>query len=547
MIVGVDFDNTIVCYDTIFHRIAVEQGLIPPDVPAGKTAVRDYLRAQGRDRVFTELQGLVYGSRLVEAEEYPGAKAFFRWCREHGMVVKIISHKSRFPYAGERYDLHAAALGWLEHNGFFQFADVGLPRSEVFFELTKADKLARIAAEGCDVFVDDLPELLSDPAFPASVKRILFDPSNGLTDGESLVRVKSWAEVRDLVLGLGRNESTFGKRSPAHRLFEQAGLRAGADPVRLPGGGNNRVYDVRNAEGVRFLLKEYFHQAGESRSRFDSERSFYALAETVAAGRVPRALAWNADDRMGLFEWVEGRRLTESEVGAAELDAAIQFFAQINRDRDRPEAQALPQAAEACFNAADHIATVDRRIARLVDVEIEEGARRFVREELVPVWQEMRSALASSQAFESALPNASRCISPSDFGFHNALRRPDGSLVFLDFEYAGWDDPAKTVCDFFCQPAVPVPMAHFEAWACGVAESVQEQKLEAFVARCQALLPVYRIKWCCILLNEFISADRGRREFALGGGATEARKTGQLASARRLLNLTVRSIHGTAA
>ena len=51
-------------------------------------------------------------------------------------------------------------------------------------------------------------------------------------------------------------------------------------------------------------------------------------------------------------------------------------------------------------------------------------------------------------------------LSPSDFGFHNALLGPDGKLCFIDFEYAGWDDPAKLICDFFCQPQTPVPQAH---------------------------------------------------------------------------------------
>ena len=53
-------------------------------------------------------------------------------------------------------------------------------------------------------------------------------------------------------------------------------------------------------------------------------------------------------------------------------------------------------------------------------------------------------------------------MSPSDFGFHNALATPGGRLVFIDFEYAGWDDPAKLANDFFCQPAVPVDARFYD-------------------------------------------------------------------------------------
>ena len=42
------------------------------------------------------------------------------------------------------------------------------------------------------------------------------------------------------------------------------------------------------------------------------------------------------------------------------------------------------------------------------------------------------------------------------------LAASDKKLRFLDFEYAGWDDPAKLIGDFFCQPAIPAPHSEFE-------------------------------------------------------------------------------------
>ena len=49
------------------------------------------------------------------------------------------------------------------------------------------------------------------------------------------------------------------------------------------------------------------------------------------------------------------------------------------------------------------------------------------------------------------------CIFSSDFGFHNALIDESGTVYLLDFEYAGWDDPAKLVCDFSNQPDMLLP------------------------------------------------------------------------------------------
>ncbi|MBM3871975.1 MAG: hypothetical protein FJ392_13640 [Verrucomicrobia bacterium] len=70
---GLDLDGTIVLYDEVFHRHAVERFAMPRELPVNKTAVRDWLRCQpdGEAR-WTELQGLVYGSLMPGAKLAPG-------------------------------------------------------------------------------------------------------------------------------------------------------------------------------------------------------------------------------------------------------------------------------------------------------------------------------------------------------------------------------------------------------------------------------------------------------------------------------------------
>jgi hypothetical protein len=199
MRIGIDFDNTIVSYDTIFHRVCSERGLIPATVPVNKSDVRNYLRKAGREEDWTEMQGVVYGRRLREAEAFPGALEFFSAARAAGAELAIISHKTRQPFRGEPTDLHAAAWDWLEQNHFFE-KPIDLPRTQVFFELTREAKLERIAAARCDWFVDDLPEFLSEPGFPASVRRVLFDPAGLYEDAAIYERVPSWAAVAKLIL-----------------------------------------------------------------------------------------------------------------------------------------------------------------------------------------------------------------------------------------------------------------------------------------------------------------------------------------------------------
>lgn len=200
MLVGLDFDNTIVCYDRLFHQLARERGLLPDHVQPTKSAVRDYLRSIDREADWTEMQGIGYGSRIADAEPFPGVKRFLTRCRMAGVRVVVISHKTKHPYLGEKHDLHAAAHTFLTAHGFYDTSDTGLSPATVYLELTKQAKLDRIGALGCDVFVDDLPEFLAEPTFPVKPWKVLFDPANANPDHPDYLRVTSWVEVAAAVL-----------------------------------------------------------------------------------------------------------------------------------------------------------------------------------------------------------------------------------------------------------------------------------------------------------------------------------------------------------
>src|SRR5258707_13664799 len=104
MVIGIDFDNTIICYDEVFHRAALSKGLIPSTLPARKNEVRDYLRGQGQEQAWTELQGLVYGKRMGEASVFAGFREFLERGMRLALPIYIISHKTLTPAVGPAYD-----------------------------------------------------------------------------------------------------------------------------------------------------------------------------------------------------------------------------------------------------------------------------------------------------------------------------------------------------------------------------------------------------------------------------------------------------------
>ena len=196
MRIGFDFDNTIVNYDPLFYKVAREQGVVDDTVPVNKVAVRDFLRAANKEPIWTEMQGYVYGARMDEAQTYPDVIQVMQRIRDAGHTLAIISHKTKHPYLGEKYDLHAAARAWIENN----IREL-IPQNQVFFELTKEDKLARITQLNCDVFIDDLPEILLAETFPKNTQRFLFDPEkHHRTEWPDIKVVSSWSRFENYLL-----------------------------------------------------------------------------------------------------------------------------------------------------------------------------------------------------------------------------------------------------------------------------------------------------------------------------------------------------------
>ncbi len=201
MVIGVDFDNTIVRYDELFHRIAVERGLIPASVPARKKAVRDALRRQGGERQWTELQGQAYGPGMAEAQPFPGVVEFFSRAVRSGIPIYVISHKTKVPAVGPAYDLHQSARDWLKATGFLDSARIGLSPEHVYFGTTRREKLAIIRQQGCTHFIDDLEETFYEKEFPSGVAKILFGHDHRPEGLDDVIPAADWAQVTNYVFG----------------------------------------------------------------------------------------------------------------------------------------------------------------------------------------------------------------------------------------------------------------------------------------------------------------------------------------------------------
>ncbi|EIJ48591.1 hypothetical protein GWL_06250 [Herbaspirillum sp. GW103] len=300
----------------------------------------------------------------------------------------------------------------------------------------------------------------------------------------------------------------------------------------MGGGGNNRVF-LATSEAGRFVVKAYFNDPADSRDRLGAEYAFLAYARDIGLDVVPQAIARDTAQHIGVYEFIAGQKMTASQLRREHVLAAAQFIADLNADTRH--GHALAPASEACFEVEQHLAIVDRRLAALQKIPTNDVLGREVHtlvREMAAWWRSQRPRITSSAI--APLDSADRCISPSDFGFHNALSASDGQLHFIDFEYAGWDDPAKMAGDFFCQPEVPVPSKYVDDFmAVAFQYSPRAQILRD---RTASLLPAAQIKWCCIMLNEFLVSAARRRQFADPSSTPEQRKRAQLDKAHQFFH-----------
>ncbi|MBK8477034.1 MAG: haloacid dehalogenase-like hydrolase [Opitutaceae bacterium] len=198
MVIGIDLDNTLICYDASFHAAAVARGLIPATSRAQKAAVKAAVLANHDNATWTTLQGEVYGPLLPRATAYPGAADFLRHCRASGHAVCILSHKSRVAALQPHIDLRSAALGWIQSQGWLD-APAGLHCDDIEFLDTRSAKIDAIARRACELFIDDLPEVFAEPGFPAQTTAFLFDPDAVHPVMPGLRRFTRWSEISTAV------------------------------------------------------------------------------------------------------------------------------------------------------------------------------------------------------------------------------------------------------------------------------------------------------------------------------------------------------------
>lgn len=521
MKIGIDFDNTIACYDTLFHEVALKENFISRRWSGcGKTELRNYLRNQPNgEKTWMKLQGLVYGKYMNGAEMLSGFANFILSCKARNYKVFIVSHKTEYGhYDSEKISLRNEALKWMHDNRFFDPEYFGINEKDVHFANTRREKVKTISNLKCDWFIDDLPEVFEESHFPIETKKVLFG-ANGSNTLNDIVFVGYWRKISEIILGQITDKDIVSwlnllTKIPIEKL------------QKIPGRGNSKVYQITTSEGKGYALKLYPDQTTDKRPRLMTEFNTLQLLHRFNITNVPKSVEKSEELNIGLYEWINGESVVKPNLD--NLEQAIDFVKQLYTLSQNIDRNHIDNASGACLSISELADQIDNRLLKLENNSSQELSI-FTETVFKPLWIEVKDESLSCcplEYRENILPLEKQTLSPSDFGFHNSIKLEDGRIQFIDFDYFGWDDPVKLTADFIWHPAMNLNKNLKDRWQKAMLELFKDDK--SFEDRLNVSLPLYGLRWALIVLNEFLPGFADRRKEAGDSKLYDIKKARQI-------------------
>jgi len=170
MIFGFDFDNTLINYDKIFCTLAEAKKLIRKKSKKNKISIKKKLFKEKKLREWKELQSEVYSHGINKSKPNRELILILKFLKRKKIKYYIVSHKTKFPYYGEKINLHKISKDWLDNYIFNKKNDLG--NCQYYFEPTIKKKIKRIRKLKITHFIDDLKEVID--LMPHKVVGILY-------------------------------------------------------------------------------------------------------------------------------------------------------------------------------------------------------------------------------------------------------------------------------------------------------------------------------------------------------------------------------------
>lgn len=311
---------------------------------------------------------------------------------------------------------------------------------------------------------------------------------------------------------------------------------------RIGGGRNSRVYLLVCKDCKKYIAKFYFTHRLDKRDRLEVEFASLQFLWNNGIKCVPQPVLSDKNEGCAIYEYIEGEKVASQDVTNDDIECVVEFLGRLKKLGDKKESDRLPNASEAFFSNRAIVTNIRGRLEKLYSICNDKSQYNELHRFLddfrllfsdVVRWCKL-SLEEKGMSFVSCLGREDKTLSPSDFGFHNALRRKSGQIAFLDFEYFGWDDPAKMISDFLLHPNMELKGELKNRFVDAILKQFKEHVY--LRKRLEIVYPLFGLKWCLILLNEFLPEQMLRRKFATGDSSYDSVLSGQLTKSRKVFD-----------
>jgi len=263
-------------------------------------------------------------------------------------------------------------------------------------------------------------------------------------------------------------------------------------------GINSEVYKFK-VDRLNLVTKLYKHRGN---LRIRREKQFYEYLKKINNKNIIIPLIFCFKKNLSVYPFISGSKI--KKINTNQIKKLSTF---INKINNKKISTLLPKAVDGIQDRKDHLKLCEKKLNRLkkvkIDSLIKKDFSKFLHKKLIPKFKELKKNFdlnLKKVSPKMKLSKEEMIISPSDFGFHNIIKK-NNKLFFIDFEYAGLDDPVKLICDFYCQPDQFLNAKQKKIFLENLyLKHHDSNKLNLYI---DLFLPFHRLKWCCIILNIF--------------------------------------------
>jgi hypothetical protein len=510
--IGIDLDNTILKYDEVFYSLALERSWIDPECLCDKDAVKGNLaqkveNANQNENQWRQLQAWAYGDYIGKALLFDGFSEFAQQARKFNDQLFIVSHKTEFSNYDASVPLRINAINTLNQRGFFKPVSeggLGFNQKDVFFASSLDEKIQKIRELNLTHFIDDLPKVIFHPEFPSETRKILFASGVNREASETLV-FRVWSDI----------EEHFNLSNGLEKVL-QSSL---ASLQLLPSSGNNRIYKVKMKNGEYYAVKQYLRLKEDSRPRLQAEFGHLNALWELGIQNIPQPILKKGN--WAVYSLIEG--VSVQTIEAAEMDEVLSFISRLSDISSELRKLPVGRGSDSRACLGDYIDQIEKRYNRIAQgaktSALEKEISEFLEQNFLPhkefIFSKFYDSIESlGWDLRSPFKESQQMFSPSDLGFHNILASANdkSGLYFLDFEYSGWDDPAKLLADFFHHVGQDVAWEH--KWYLLEQFAAYRKQDPDFFRRWETVIDLIGLEWVLIVLNVIDPNEMERKRFA---------------------------------